>query len=84
MIRLYGDKRAREVIDSYGTWIATVSGRYGVPAEVIKAMLFQEMTLIDAMDPLADIAVSMGLAGKKDSSTGYAQIFGYVGLKAAN
>ena len=84
MIRLYSDKRAREVIDSYGTWIATVSGRYGVPAAVIKAMLFQEMTLIDAMDPLADIAVSMGLAGKKDSSTGYAQIFGYVGLKAAN
>lgn len=84
MIRLYSAVKAHQVIDSYGTWIATVSGRYGVPEEVIKAMLFQEMTQIDAMDALADLAVRSGLTRKKDSSTGFAQIFGYVGLNAVN
>ena len=84
MIRLYSAEKARKVIESYGSWIATVSGRYGVPMEVIKAMLFQEMTQIDAMDPIADLAVRTGLTSKKDSSTGFAQIFGYVGLVAVN
>ena len=84
MIRLYSPDKARKVIESYGAWIATVSGRYGVPVAVIKAMLFQEMTQIDAMDVVADVVVSTGLTSKKDSSTGYAQIFGWVGLAAVN
>ena len=84
MLRLFSDAKARDAIEIQNAWIATVSERYGVPVAVIKAILFSEMTQIDALDPLADLAVRTGLAGKKDSSTGYAQIFGYVGLNAVN
>ena len=38
----------------------------------------------DHMDVAADLAVRLGIFPKKDSSTGYAQIFGYVGMNAAN
>ena len=84
MLRLYSDARARQIIESHEEWFADVSARYGVPEAAIKAIIFSEMTQIDALDPLADLAVRTGLVGKKDSSTGYAQIFGYVGLNAIN
>ena len=61
-----------------------MSARYGVPSAVIKAILHLEMERIDIMDPLADLAVRTGLFAKQDSSTGYAQIFGYVGVEAIN
>ena len=50
----------------------------------MKAIFFQEMTLMDALDPVADFVAFVGVFPKKDSSTGIAQIFGYVGLNAAN
>lgn len=52
---------------------------------MIRAILYREMTEIDLVDVLADAAVylSPGLL-KKDSSTGYAQIYGFVGLNALN
>lgn len=84
MIRLFSDKKARELIEREGDWIATVSERYGVPCAVIQAMLFQEMTMSDALDPFADFVAWLGVFPKKDSSTGFAQIFGYVGLNAVN
>lgn len=40
--------------------------------------------MMDVFDPVADIIVASNLFSKKDSSTGIGQIFGYVGLNAAN
>ena len=84
MINLMKPARVEREIERLGAWIAEVSARYGVPAAFIKAILYQEMTNIDAGDPLADLAVRFGIAARRDSSTGYAQIFGYVGVNAAN
>ena len=84
MIRLFSDKKARAVLERESDWIATVSQRYNVPKAAIKAMLLQEMTMSDALDPFADFVAWLGFLPKKDSSTGYAQIFGYVGLNAVN
>ena len=83
-MRLYSSKKAERILTRYDGWIRIVSSRYGVPVEVIKAILFQEMTMIDLADIAADLVVKTNLFRKKDSSTGYAQIFGYVGLNALN
>lgn len=84
MFYLYSPKRAEKIIRKYDTWIHTTAGKYNLPACVLKAILYQELTQIDLMDVAADLAVWIGLFGKRDSSTGYAQIFGYVALNAAN
>lgn len=84
MVRLIRAARARRILGRYSGWIEAVSARYGVPSALIRAILFQEMTTMDLLDPLADLAVRCGVPWKKDSSTGYAQIFGYVGLNAVN
>ena len=83
-MRLFGPRRAAAKISEYGEWIREVSGRYGVPAAAIEAILYQEMTMIDLGDVAADLVVWSNLFPKKDSSTGYAQIFGYVGVNALN
>ena len=84
MPRLISATRALQILNRYADWIDTVSARYGVPSALIKAILFQEATRINTADVLADIVVNLGITSKKDSSTGYAQIFGYVGLIAIN
>ena len=84
MLKLYSPKKAEEIIQSYDEWIRTVSKRYHISAAVIKSILYMELVRIDIMDPLADLAVSSNLFHKHDSSTGYSQIFGAVGLKAVN
>ena len=84
MYRLISDKKAEKILQKYREWIFTVANRYKIPASVIQAILYKEMTEIDLMDLAADLIVWTGLTRKKDSSTGYAQIFGYVGLNAIN
>ena len=84
MIRIYSSSRAERIIRKHSPWIRTVAARYKMPASVIQAILFQEMTQIDLWDLAADTAVRLGIFGKNDSSTGYAQIFGWVGVNAAN
>lgn len=84
MLKLISPARAQQILSRYDEWIRTVSARYGVPEALIKAILYQEMTQIDIADPIADLTARSGLFGKQDSSTGYAQIFGYVGLNAIN
>ena len=84
MAQLISQQKAAKILEKYDGHIRSVAERYGVPEAVIKAILFQEMTMVDAMDPLADIAVLLGPRFKRDSSTGYAQIFGYVGVNAIN
>ncbi len=82
MIRTITPERAREILGEYASWIEEVSRRYGVPAAMIRAILYKEMTESDILDPLADLVVRTGLTSRKDSSTGYAQIFGVTGLRA--
>ena len=84
MLKLMRAQKAERIIAQYGAWIDIVSGRYPVPAAVIKAILYQEMTMMDVLDPVADIAVLVAPRYRRDSSTGYAQIFGRVGLHAVN
>ena len=84
MIHLISAKKARGILRRYADWIETLSKRYRVPSAAIKAILYQEMIQIDLLDPLVDLVVLTGLFPKKDSSTGFAQIFGYVGLNAVN
>ena len=83
-MRLFSPERAERIIAGYDEWIGVVSQRYGVPAALIKAVLYQEMTQIDQFDVLADVAVQIAPHHIRDSSTGYAQIFGRVGLIAVN
>lgn len=83
-VRVISPKRADRIIQRYGMWIDEVSDRYGIPPAAIKAVLHQEMCRINLGDTAADLAVRFRLLGKKDSSTGYAQIFGYVGVNAIN
>ncbi|MBQ6479378.1 MAG: hypothetical protein IJI44_08475 [Erysipelotrichaceae bacterium] len=84
MIRIISDKEAEKTIKEYQDWISTVAERYRVPSAVIKAILFTEMTRMDILDSLCDWIVETDLFSKKDSSSGYAQIFAYVGIKAVN
>ena len=77
-------RRAEKILARYAPWIRELSGKYGVPPEVIRAILYKEMTDTDILDAAADLAVRTGLFRKKDSSTGYGQIFGRVGLNAVN
>ncbi len=84
ILKLISQKRARKILDRDDEWIGVVCARYGVPPAIVKAILFQEMTMMDLLDPVADAVVASNLFGKKDSSTGIGQIFGYVGLNAAN
>ena len=84
MWKLYSPSRAEKVIRKYNGWIRKVSASYKLPAPMIKAVLYQELTQIDLGDLAADLMVLAGIFGKQDSSTGYAQIFGRVALNAAN
>ena len=108
MLKLYPPKTASSILRRYDDWITQVSRRFGVPKACLQAILYQELTKIDLLDPLADLVVRLywlrwrlrrrlyrvgltasptlpprkGLAGKKDSSTGYGQIFSYVAIRA--
>ena len=84
MLKLIGKQRAERILEKYAPWLRNVSNKYAVPVPVIKAVLYQEMTDIDILDAAADLVVWTGLFPKKDSSTGYAQIFGYVAVNAVN
>lgn len=84
MYKVISEKKAEKILQKYRDWICRIAERYEIPAAVIMAVLYREMTEIDWMDFAADLIVLTGLTSKKDSSTGYAQIFGYVGLNAVN
>ena len=84
MLRLISDKRTETILRQKEPVIAALSAKYSVPAAFIKAILYMEMTRIDIMDTVADAVVLSNLFSKKDSSTGYAQIFGRVALNAVN
>ena len=105
-MKLYSRQSAERIIERHTDWIHMLSQRYPIPEACVKAILFNELTEIDFLDILADLAVKgywlryslrkklgcrdatpilrRGVFGKRDSSTGYAQIFGYVGINAIN
>ena len=84
MLHLISPARAESIIERYEPKIREICGKYGMPPAVLKAVLYTEMIRIDLMDVAADLVVRLGAFSRKDSSTGYAQIFGYVALNAAN
>lgn len=99
MLRLYSDRAAERIIRRLDGTIRAIAARYALPAPLLQAVLYREITQIDLFDPLADCLVAVnlwrlrrreafpkkrGLLYKCDSSTGYAQIFGRVGIEAVN
>lgn len=84
MWKPYSIKRTEHIITNMTPKIETVAQKYGMPAAALKAVLRKEMPQINWMDFAADLAVACGGILKQDSSTGYMQIFGWVGLNAVN
>ena len=90
MLKLYSPNSAERILRKYRGTIDAVAARYALPAPFIEAILYVEITGIDLFDPLADLLVRLsggrkrGLLGRRDSSTGYGQIFGFVAINAAN
>lgn len=88
MLRLYSIKRTNRIVDSLSPLISQVSQEYHVPVPFLKAIMFREIKEIDFFDMIADLVVKSRplsrLLNRADSSTGYMQIFGYVGIKAIN
>ena len=98
MIKLYSVKKTERILAEYDGWIETVAKRYAIPSAMIKAVLRKEIADIDLLDPVADLLVRLcylrcrlfecgtvkrrGILAKRDSSTGYAQIFAYVAINA--
>ncbi len=80
----YSIKRTEHIITKLTPKIETVAQKYGMPAAAIQAVLRKEMPQINWIDFAADLAVACGGILKQDSSTGYMQIFGWVGLNAVN
>ncbi len=90
MLKLYSTRAAERIIRRYGETIDRIAARYELPAPFIRALLYTELVRIDVLDPLADLLVRInhgngkGLLHKRDSSTGYGQIFGFVAVNAVN
>ena len=82
MIRLYTEKNTEKIVSAMEPVIVRICGEYGVPVPCVKAVLYREIREIDLMDAAADAAVRLGLFGRKDSSTGYAQIFARTAVRA--
>ena len=57
MIRLYSRPRAEQAIEREAPFIRETAERYGVPVSWIKGILLKEMTELNLMDLLADLAV---------------------------
>lgn len=92
MLKLYRPAAAERIIRAHTDVIDAVAGRYDLPAPFIRAMLYTELVRIDLLDPAADLLVRLngfckggrGPLRRRDSSTGYGQIFGFVAINAAN
>ena len=100
MLELYSPQSAKKTIDRESDWICRVAEEFSVPASWIRAILLKEMTELNLMDLVADLAVrfyylrfrllgrepksSGRFLGKKDSSTGWAQIYAFVAIRALN
>ena len=100
MIRLYSRQRAEREIEGETPFIRETAEKYGVPVSWIKGILLQEMTELNMIDPLADLAVRFyyfryhllghvpksrgAFLGKNDSSTGWGQIYAFCAIDSLN
>ena len=100
MIRLYSRRRAEQAIERETPFIRETAKKYGVPVSWIKGILLQEMTELNLMDPLADLAVQFyyfryhllghvlkskgAFLGKNDSSTGWGQVYAFCAIDSLN
>ena len=90
MLKLYSQRAAEGIIRKNAETIDAVSLRYALPSPFIQALLYTELTKIDILDLLADaitrvnLRFGTALLHRRDSSTGYGQIFGFVAINAAN
>ena len=95
MIRLYSDRRARGIIARCLPQIIAAERDFGVPRACMQAILYRELTAMDWLDPLADLCVALywrlqplwdrlRLPAKRDSSTGYGQVFAASAIRAIN
>jgi len=97
MLRLYSDKKAKRIIGKCSALLYALEEEYHVPCACMQAILYQEITQIDLLDIAADWLVAcfwlryslrkkLHLAGlprgKKDSSTGYAQVFAATAIRS--
>ena len=82
MWKVYSERRSKRVLTRLRPQIRAICRRFQVNPFCLEAILHEEMARMDLLDYVADLAVWLRL--KEDSSTGLGQIFGYVGLEAAN
>ena len=61
MLKLYSPKRAERIITSLDDEITLICRTLHLPTAVLKAVLYKEITEIDAFDPLADTVVALNL-----------------------
>ena len=84
MIKCYSQQSAETILSRYRPWIHELCARYGLPDALLRAVLYKEMTEMDRLDLAADIVAASGIFRKKDSSTGYGQVFGKTAVTAVN
>lgn len=95
MIKRYTKSGVQRILRRCAPDIAIAAQAYGVPQACIRAILYQELTGMDWLDPMADLAVAcywrfqpvwdrLHLPIKRDSSTGYGQIFAATAIQAIN
>ena len=88
MKKLYSIEKTKQIIRELGPVLEKIQADYRVPQAVMEAILFREMKEIDLLDAAADFVVRnlilSELTGRRDCSTGYAQIYAYVAINALN
>lgn len=82
MVLLYSPKKVDAILSELSPFVDRAALDYGIPGACIRAMLYRETKEIDLFDAAADMAVLFGLFGRDDCSTGYAQIFSRVAIRA--
>ena len=75
MLELYSPQSAKKAIDRESDWICRVAEEFSVPASWIRAILLKEMTELNLMDLVADLAVRFyylrfRLLGREPKSSG--------------
>ena len=60
-MRLYGKKRAIELLDGYAPFLRVLADRYPLPEECIRAVVYKEMIELNVLDAAADAAPEVEL-----------------------
>ena len=84
MLRLFSERKIQQILQRLDGSIHQIAATYSLPPAVLQAVIHKEMSMMNLPDLLADFLVWTNLFPKKDSSTGYSQIFGSVGIAAVN